>query len=245
MSSNTFYYDLPAETKIWRYMDFAKLVSLFEHSSLYFPRSDCFEDQYEGTFPQTNIQVIHDLEASVDTRGALEWYNFVDWLRTWTYISCWHVNNKESYAMWKLYARTNEAIAVQSTVGRLRKTMPDNAFIGVVRYMDYDTEIIQRSDRFSPFLHKRSSFEHEKELRVLFQNSPPGGFHATETRTEGPLGIPVPVNLDELIDTIYVAPLADAWFSDLVTKIAHRYGLKCKVRPSGLDAPPARYPLRA
>ena len=34
-------------------------------------------------------------------------------------INCWHMNDFESEAMWKLYLKSNEGIAIQSTYQRL------------------------------------------------------------------------------------------------------------------------------
>ncbi len=38
----------PENSQIWRYMDFTKFVSLLSSKSLYFTRSDQFEDLFEG-----------------------------------------------------------------------------------------------------------------------------------------------------------------------------------------------------
>jgi hypothetical protein len=37
-----------------------------------------------------------------------------------------------------------------------------------------------------------------------------------------------------LIDSIYVAPDAPTWFSELVTAVAHRYGVTAPIRQSRL-----------
>jgi hypothetical protein len=36
---------------IWRYVDFAKLVSLLESQSLHLARADVFDDPFEGSVP--------------------------------------------------------------------------------------------------------------------------------------------------------------------------------------------------
>src|SRR5215211_6876300 len=40
--------------KIWRYMDFAKYMSLLDTGALFFPRSDTLEDPHEGTVTVPN-----------------------------------------------------------------------------------------------------------------------------------------------------------------------------------------------
>jgi hypothetical protein len=44
------YPEPPAETRVWRYMDFVKFVAMLEHGGLYFSRADLLDDPFEGTF---------------------------------------------------------------------------------------------------------------------------------------------------------------------------------------------------
>ena len=43
------------EIKVWRYMDFTKLVSLIDSRRLYFTRADKFADPFEGSWPKINV----------------------------------------------------------------------------------------------------------------------------------------------------------------------------------------------
>src|SRR6266446_1748276 len=45
----------PDDTVIWRYMDFAKFVSLLSDRRLYFSRVDLLGDVYEGVYPKGNV----------------------------------------------------------------------------------------------------------------------------------------------------------------------------------------------
>src|ERR1017187_2968717 len=38
-------------------------------------------------------------------------------------ISCWHENEGESVAMWKLYVSGREGVAIKTTVGRLERAL--------------------------------------------------------------------------------------------------------------------------
>lgn len=42
------------KNKIWRYMDFPKLISMLEKDALFFVRTDKLFDPYEGTIPEYN-----------------------------------------------------------------------------------------------------------------------------------------------------------------------------------------------
>ncbi len=44
------------EVKVWRYIDFTKLVSLIDTRRLYFTRADRFEDPFEGSWPKINVE---------------------------------------------------------------------------------------------------------------------------------------------------------------------------------------------
>ena len=40
------------DIKVWRYMDFTKLVSLYSRQALYFSRLDHLGDTFEGSLPK-------------------------------------------------------------------------------------------------------------------------------------------------------------------------------------------------
>ncbi len=166
------------------------------------------------------------------------------------------MNEGESAAMWSLYAKTNEAIAVRSTYARLRDCLPSCAFVGEVRYIDYETEPIPIDNLFWPYVHKRKSYEHERELRAVIQEYPPpieyDPADVAAARTFVPKDYPsladqvntergrlVQLSIDELVEAVYVAPSAPTWFRDLVAAVTANYGLGDKeVKHSSLDTGP-------
>jgi len=82
-------------------------------------------------------------------------------------ISCWHMNELESIAMWKIYAKANESVCIQSKYSKLATILPDDVYIGVVQYADYNKEWIPEGNSFSPFMFKRKSFMSMKEKLEL------------------------------------------------------------------------------
>jgi len=92
-------------------------------------------------------------------------------------------------------------------------------YVGKVQYVDHHREEIPVGNSFYAVMHKRSSFEHERECRAVFSR-----YFADLPRVDGmvpddvlrtfPLGINVPVDLAELIEQAVVSPLAPAWFAD-------------------------------
>jgi hypothetical protein len=102
--------------RLWRYMDFTKFVSLIISRSLFLCRSDLFDDPFEGSYPKANVelrpQVYKDIQGDQFEKMMAQKVNFSKWIREWTYLNCWHANDYESAAMWNLYSKTNEAVAI-------------------------------------------------------------------------------------------------------------------------------------
>jgi hypothetical protein len=242
--------------KIWRYMDFAKFVSLLEDRALFFARADRLGDPFEGSFPRTNIDMrpvwykemidkMGEGKFSVTLEGGckrmplLETLPFLHaWFCQWTFVNCWHINDFESAAMWRLYALSNQAIALQSTYERLRGCLPESVFTGQIQYLNYEADVIPESNLMWPFVHKRLSFSHEQELRALIQEIPGESGSLAIGKPNSAEGKLVPVDLNSLVGSIYVAPSAPAWYADLTRKIIARYGLSKDVWQSALDARP-------
>lgn len=245
--------------EIWRYMDFTKYVSMLDLGGLYFTRSDFLGDPFEGTYSRVNVEDFKQQmeEAAKTAGGPLDTAKMLEesaltrqWYRQWIYISSWHMNEFESAAMWRLYARTNEAIAVQSTYTKFCECLPsemdwghgergDAVYVGEVEYMDYESDLLPEGNMFHLFTHKRKSFEHERELRGVVWDTTPARVAIDLTVSNPKKGVPVSVSLGDLIETVYVAPTAPNWFRDLVEAVTRKYGLINKpIVRSSLDADP-------
>ena len=231
---------------VWRYMDFTKFVSLIDTKCLFFARADKLGDPFEGSWAKPNVlsrqlvppQVLPVQREAIRQGSMLMSKVNQHWPRI-TAINCWHMNEYESAAMWKLYLKSNEGIAVRSTYRKLKESITDdeNFFLGVVRYIDYDNEIISPGNNLlSPFIHKRMSFEHEREVRAVVVKWPHGDNFSQDVFPNG--GINLSVDLELLIEKVYVAPTTPNWFSDLVKAVLRRYGYKFPVVHSRLNEPP-------
>lgn len=215
------------DAKIWRYMDFPKYVSLLEQSALYLSRSDLLGDSFEGSLSPLNT-VVRTVQALSEGRASDAFTmppEVRQRMRQMIYVNCWHANEHESVAMWSLYARSTEAVAVCSTYRKLSAQLEPFHYFGHVHYIDYRSVHIPEGNGFWPFAFKRLAFEHEREMRLVTQEkSPPGA-----------PGIMMPVDLSKLIDGVYVAPNAAKWFRDLVGSVTRKYGLDLPVHQSSLD----------
>ena len=225
---------------IWRYMDFTRYVAMLETGSLFFSRADRLDDPFEGTLSRQTMAAWLDLvrhhnlpDDFVDTPRR-----FARAFRRHTFLNCWHLAEYESAAMWRLYSKTDEAIAVQSTFARLQEVLPEKAHVGLVRYVDYDSFVIPQGNTMWPFLFKRRSFEHEREVRAVIQEAPLRNNEIDLDFEPTATGKLVPVDLSGLIDTLYVAPLTPDWYLDLVVNVTKRYRFGHAVRRSRLQEDP-------
>lgn len=222
------------DVKIWRYLDIPKFLWLLEKRSLYFSRCDLLGDPFEGSLPSTSGQPI--VKPTIDPKlpnfkmeSSLE-----DMWRKDCYVCSFHMSDYESAALWSIYSKAKQGVAIQSTFKRLidcfNKYPSNPVYIGTVNYIDYKSEIIDISNSFSPILHKRKSFEHERELRavILYPYGSP----------IQPEGINVQINLDSFIESIYLAPTTKLWIKELLTSMMHKKRIKKPLEQSSLDAKP-------
>src|SRR5579871_4716327 len=234
-------------SKLWRYMDVTKLASLLATSSLFFARADCFSDDWEGQVSSEEFEAWKDKAAGeADTDRLIQNYRrFFSGVRRHTYISCWHRNDGESAAMWKLYLKSDEGVAVRSSFARLRRQMdrsPRLISIGKVEYRDYKRKPVPGARPIEigsafvvgghlTFFSKRAGFAHEREVRALFQDR----FKTPDDPSEASGGLPVPVDTEDLIEAIYVAPKTPTWLRDAVQSLLDKFGVHKAVCTSEFD----------
>lgn len=216
-----------SDTIVWKYLDLSKFLDLLLSKKLFMSRSDKFEDQYEGTFSEPTYEEIKKLAADNP-----EFLNYYKTHREKVAISSWHINEYESFAMWQIFTKNNEGLAIQSTIGRLQKAVkPENnfdQFIGEVNYIDYKKEYIPFDDLFFPFLFKRKSFQYEREVRILSDTS------KSDIKLNDELKINVDIN--QLIEKIYIHPKSENWYKKLVIELVERLGFGFEIEKSDLES---------
>lgn len=141
------------QSTIWRYMDFTKFVSVLDKASLFLCRADGLEDPFEGSSTEVDVdfwksdfyrrKIVEGIMGYAKTQADLtDISKGIKLLKHFTNINSWYMKEYESAAMWRLYAQTNEAVAIKSTFKRLRESLPnsDELLIGKVKYIDYKKE---------------------------------------------------------------------------------------------------------
>jgi hypothetical protein len=241
--------DTPADdTIIWRYMDFAKFVAMLEAKALYFSSLLKLNDPYEGSFPTSHWEAFAASLATKKDHPAYIIPGILDrqkrlgrLMRAMSYVNCWHANAGESAAMWDIYQKSGEGIAVRSTLEKLRESLsptdPERIAIGLVKYVDYQKDALPFGDLTAPAFHKRQSFAHEEELRAWFCDLNLINKRRSRRGRYRP-GHNISVGLDKLIEQVYVAPTAPGWLATLTEAVLKRYGLDKPVKKSDLATEP-------
>ena len=222
-------------------MDFTQLVSTLEESGLLFTRADLLVDRFEGTMSKPLFDYLERHSDPEQHAGLLRL------TKGWSFVNCWHMNDCESAAMWKLYSTSNESVCMQTTYERLRTALAEDVYIGVVNYISYERDKIPPGNVFWPLVHKRKSFEHERELRAVWSDIQsvssvgPAVSSGYEYQPSPREVVWKRVNLASLIENVFVSPTARPWFIELVKKTLGTFHIDIAVKPSDLGAEPLFY----
>jgi hypothetical protein len=240
--------------RIWRYLDLAKLVSMFSTKALYFAPPSELNDPFEGYMPRSHVEaheeiavnVLAQLKSSRDQMTAhfpgrdmtmidnvvaqaeaqLNAPALIKDVATRFGVNCWHKNEHESAAMWQLYGN---CAAIESTEDRLKSAFGrDGINFDDVRYMDFDNDPIEKGHRHYASFIKRMEFQHEREMRanVLLKASCKGEL--------------IECDMEKLVVAVHVAPSATPYYVDAIREVVERIGPKptVPVIPSKMLSPP-------
>ncbi|NOR57350.1 MAG: DUF2971 domain-containing protein [Sulfurimonas sp.] len=221
-------------------MDLAKFISLISTKSIYFTNPRNFDDPYEFYLPNSYNDALNSIylkqekelrkvcssmiECKPGIQDTLEYKKVVKKIEELPKheeltnvvkerfgVSCWHINDCENAALWKIYTNQGQGIAIETTDEKLKESLISNEEIifDSVRYEDYFTgEIIKGYHSYAGFI-KRKSFAYEKEYRAMILLN-------KENYGEGSL---VKVDLNNLIEKIHISPSMPKFFFDAVKYI--------------------------
>jgi len=212
---------LQPTTLVWRYMSFAKFVWILQKKQLWLSSAELLDDKWElmPDSPQLNT-IIDKRPSSFSAEAALaSAAKIVTDLRKQTFINCWTASEHESHALWRIYCPSPEGVAIQTTLGRLKKSV--GLPVVEVRYSPHEAD----DTALNPFklvAQKRPMFAYEQEVRVVLAHDLSDREHP-ERRTIG-----AGINWDpELhLENIWVHPEAPFWFAETVTETVRRLAPK-------------------
>lgn len=236
--------------RVWRYLDLAKFIWLLENQKLYMSRLDLLNDPHEGSTPkflaeQWNQELFQSIAGSrqksllQEFGDALGNEKFLaeipriiqqhdqmssinQKMRKHFYVNCWHLGNSESEAMWRLYCPGNSGVAIQTSYNKLVASVENHSslFIGKVSYIDYEFQGFPQGNILYPVMHKRISFAHEQEVRLVTTKFPENW--GTPQEEVNPLGVLFDWPLDMVVEAIHVDPYAPVYFHDVVSSVIRR-----------------------
>ncbi|GAF48832.1 DUF2971 domain-containing protein [Rhodococcus wratislaviensis] len=233
------------ESKIWRYMDFPKFLDLLTTSQLAMPIASMMEDPYEGDIGTATAARRWKSQKDL---GAPSYWLVADQnrqrrtaarLRDCTYISCWNAFEHESAAMWKIYG-SDGGIAITSTWGRLQESLSTDmtVFGGRVHYLDYEQDPIETATHTDDFFFKRSSFDFEKEVRIISHANGSDDYLAgTSNDVTWERVAKIDLDLNVLVDQIYINPTLGGWVRESVERVIEQFGHQWDVVQSRLYTP--------
>lgn len=208
------------QMKVWRYMGLAKFVWLLKKKRLFMSRLDRLADPYEGSLTAKTIEGINTFFRQQGSKN--KWKELSQMYRqsqATTYVCCWHANEQESEAMWRLYCANGHGIAIQTTYETLVGAIEHehNVYVGCVKYIDYERGQFPGANAFYPVMHKRLSFDHEREVRLV---SSPSAFRAPSTEAI-PESVSIPWDSSTKVERVYIDPYAPEYFFDAIQTIVN------------------------
>ncbi len=246
------------ETKIWRYLDISKFIFMLSKKALIFSRADKLNDPFEGSYSKRSIKLRENYYEDITEKDSKSLFDIYKKFRNYTFINCWHMNEFESAAMWSLYLKSNEGVAIQSTYKNLQKSLNQKGVkqtiaVGQIDYIDYERDRMIDGNPLLAFYHKRKSFEHERELRAAFTKIPTkkGTYINLAKMDNDSYNIEIdhsvdlnniveiiPINLNALVENIYVPPTSDDWFKEVVESLLKKFKLNISAKKSELEKDP-------
>ena len=150
------YCKLP-HTFLWRYMSLPKFLDLVLNGRLYFADLITLakDDPYEGSLPLYSDYPVHinkivnDIlntqEQNFEIQKVFPDYDNIEKIannfkkaKLSTFVNCWHINNAENFAMWKIYACSDASIAIVTNIEMLKNSIKTDKNIkgAIVKYND-------------------------------------------------------------------------------------------------------------
>jgi hypothetical protein len=208
-------------SSVWRYMPLAKFISLVQTETLFLSRLDLMADPHEAANPVLLLDQRSELNRF---SGSPALYNTLmsehsRRARLATFVNCWALSEFESEALWKLFAVDGDGIAINTTYQALVDTIEpdDELYLGSITYIDYEKESFPDGEPMYPVMHKRNSFCHEHEVRLV-KHFP----QYLDASSAPPPGVSVSINIDALIKRLYVSPYCPKWYYETVKGIVGR-----------------------
>jgi hypothetical protein len=227
--------------RVWRYMSFARFVWLLQKRQLWLSRADLLGDPWEIALVGEQLNFVisrhptRDIFSKQPHESAEERSARIIklWRRT-TFVNCWSMSEHESHALWRIYCRSAEGVALQPTLAKLNDSV---AGLPVLQVTYEIPGLARRTPTINDLVtKKRPMFAYEREVRIVRSE-----IVNEAMPDEGVLGLPLAWEPERHVERIRVHPEADFSFFETVTAVVEQYvpGLRNCVEWSAMrNGPP-------
>ncbi|MBS0496627.1 MAG: hypothetical protein JSR51_03140 [Proteobacteria bacterium] len=201
--------------QLWRYFPISRFREFLNSEELFFCHLPFLSDGLEGTLTRRSRKQLCNWHVSQGNNNLVSIENAVteyEKLSKQFYVNCWHMNNSESHLMWKAYA--DRGFAIQTTFERIQASFdmfPGFISGGIVNYIDFERDATALGNVFYHAVTKDLPYRDEKEFRLI---NWPHDQSNKDLKTE-PSGIKVRVDMQMLIECVYINPFESEIPSDL------------------------------
>ena len=180
-------------------------------------------DEYEGKFHPFIKQYLLEQDKKNGNKLYEMFLLCLDDFSNNQIISSWNYSSKESFSMWKMYAKDKFGIAIQTNLENLIKCFKNEKrtiYIGEVQYLNELNKIldINLTNIYVPILTKLDYYSFENEIRCITEN----------------VDNLIKVDLNILIKNIYISPYANDDFVKLLNLLKEEYNLDFNINKSGI-----------
>ncbi|MFH1050728.1 MAG: DUF2971 domain-containing protein [bacterium] len=217
-------------------MSLTKLLSLIQTNKMFFSSMNILDDKREGFY--RNIDIMGHLDNK-----EKDIQDFISYDRSTTghrnYVSCWFKAEYESLAMWDIYGRFNDSIAIQSDLNFFKKCIVDKRDwtlnIGPIKYVNWNSQNLFTPFNEKPnddelFWYKDKSFQYEHEWRMIITLS-----EKEFNDMNKPKGLSIEVDTNSLIERIYLSQNYSSWSYDSIKNLLKDYGINSEIRKSRIS----------
>ncbi len=215
--------------EICRYMELEYFIRMLKTCTIYVKRKRFYEDPFEkippmdaayrfspcgeNTLPQPERE---ERRKSIDVEYA-------KWAAMPT--SCWTLDKKDNYMMWKAYA-PHLGIRINSSVNGFMSSIVGNAKFSrnkcTLHYGKMNYNNLDKKDHAAFW--KDQAYRDEREYRFYFEIE---GDSCNIGDCGGNKGISIPINKDDLIESVTISPYINIITArEIETFLKCRYGIK-------------------
>ena len=114
---------------------------MLQEKALFFTRADFLGDPYEGHYTEA-IRIVEEqlantilgretnsLKEAAAREHSRQYREIIAEMKRHLFVNCWHMNEAESSAMWKLYTSHHQSVCIQSNYCLLADQLPNSCML--------------------------------------------------------------------------------------------------------------------